>query len=125
MALKTLFRRKESVADDASEEVEKKHRPGVTNWILENVLVVVQSVVLFFSQLLFFFSAKKKRKTFREERDAEIARRESVSIVVSIVRGFRVRFERIGSGCENRSRRDVDDAERRSTVSSRRRETTR
>jgi hypothetical protein len=60
------------------EEVEKKHRPGVTNWILENVLVVVQSVVLFFSQLLFFFSAKKKRKTFREERDAEIARRESV-----------------------------------------------
>ena len=78
MALKTLFRRKESVADDASEEVEKKHRPGVTNWILENVLVVVQSVVLFFSQLLFFFSAKKKRKTFREERDAEIARRESV-----------------------------------------------
>jgi len=38
----------------------KSNRPGVTNWIRENVLVGVQSVVLFFSQkLLFFFSSAK------------------------------------------------------------------
>jgi len=59
-----VSRRKESVADDASEEVEKKQSPrGVTNWIrLENVLVGVQSVVLFFSRRLFFFSARSKRE---------------------------------------------------------------
>ena len=63
MALKPLSRRKESVADDASEEVEKKQKVAPASQIgfvaRENVLVGVQSVVLFFSQLLFFFKRAK------------------------------------------------------------------
>jgi len=74
MALKTLFRRKESVADDERRSGDLEVA-GVTNWIrLENVFVV-QSVVLFFYRLLFFFSEKKKRKISFEESDLESARR--------------------------------------------------